>query len=145
MGPSISKKLAASFLITVLLYFSGEANEIRPCCKDRSCSCRLHDLLLGVGNHGAGILTLGKRKAGQPNFRSHLYRLLHGSRDQSEGILTLGKRYSMVPEKWSWWPRVTVKDSEHLNLSSQSVTKKTAVRPTCYAQLQKHCPVKNGL
>ncbi|XP_062451417.1 hypocretin neuropeptide precursor [Rhea pennata] len=45
-----------------------------------------------MGNHAAGILTLGKRKSVPPAFQSRLYRLLHGSGNHAAGILTMGKR-----------------------------------------------------
>ncbi|XP_062483697.1 hypocretin neuropeptide precursor [Pezoporus occidentalis] len=45
-----------------------------------------------MGNHAAGILTLGKRKSGPPAFQSRLYRLLHSSGNHAAGILTMGKR-----------------------------------------------------
>lgn len=45
-----------------------------------------------MGNHAAGILTLGKRKSIPPAFQSRLYRLLHGSGNHAAGILTMGKR-----------------------------------------------------
>uniref|UniRef100_A0A8D2P4L6 Hypocretin neuropeptide precursor n=1 Tax=Zosterops lateralis melanops TaxID=1220523 RepID=A0A8D2P4L6_ZOSLA len=30
------------------------------CCRQKTCSCRVYDLLHGMGNHAAGILTLGR-------------------------------------------------------------------------------------
>lgn len=45
-----------------------------------------------MGNHAAGILTLGKRKSVPPAFQSRLYRLLHSSGNHAAGILTMGKR-----------------------------------------------------
>ncbi|XP_041282415.1 orexin [Onychostruthus taczanowskii] len=45
-----------------------------------------------MGNHAAGILTLGKRKSVPLAFQSRLYRLLHGSGNHAAGILTMGKR-----------------------------------------------------
>ncbi|NXK93423.1 OREX protein, partial [Formicarius rufipectus] len=62
------------------------------CCRQKTCSCRVYDLLHGMGNHAAGILTLGKRKSVPLAFQSRLYRLLHGSGNHAAGILTMGKR-----------------------------------------------------
>ncbi|XP_053120635.1 hypocretin neuropeptide precursor [Hemicordylus capensis] len=66
------------------------------CCQQKNCPCRILELLHGMGNHAAGILTLGKRSgAGSTKaFQSRLYRLLHGSDNQAAGILTMGKRTS---------------------------------------------------
>lgn len=63
-----------------------------------------------MGNHAAGILTLGKRgsAAATKAFQSRLYHLLHSSDNQAAGILTMGKRVSelasepeeQVPGTW---------------------------------------------
>uniref|UniRef100_A0A8D0BB80 Hypocretin neuropeptide precursor n=1 Tax=Salvator merianae TaxID=96440 RepID=A0A8D0BB80_SALMN len=72
---------------------------VPDCCRQKSCSCRLFELLHGTHNHAAGILTLGKRSRGTAAeaFQSRLYRLLHGASNQAAGILTMGKRASNLP------------------------------------------------
>ncbi|XP_034271558.1 hypocretin neuropeptide precursor isoform X2 [Pantherophis guttatus] len=69
------------------------------CCRQKSCSCRIFDLLHGIGNHAAGILTIGKRSSAMTTkgFQNRLYRLLHGSENQAAGILTMGKRATGLP------------------------------------------------
>ncbi|XP_058039979.1 hypocretin neuropeptide precursor [Ahaetulla prasina] len=69
------------------------------CCRQKSCSCRIFDLLHGMGNHAAGILTIGKRSSAMTTkgFQNRLYRLLHGSENQAAGILTMGKRATGLP------------------------------------------------
>ncbi|NXQ91102.1 OREX protein, partial [Nyctibius grandis] len=84
---------AACLLLLLLLCSLTAARQSLPeCCQQKTCSCRVYDLLHGMGNHAAGILTLGKRKSVPPAFQSRLYRLLHGSGNHAAGILTMGKR-----------------------------------------------------
>ncbi|NXJ69705.1 OREX protein, partial [Rostratula benghalensis] len=87
-------RAACLFLLLLLLLGSLAAARQSPpeCCRQKTCSCRVYDLLHGMGNHAAGILTLGKRKSVPPAFQSRLYRLLHGSGNHAAGILTMGKR-----------------------------------------------------
>ncbi|XP_038610361.1 orexin [Tachyglossus aculeatus] len=68
------------------------AQPLPACCRQRTCSCRLYDLLHGAGNHAAGILTLGKRRPGALAFQDRLQRLLHGAGNHAAGILTMGRR-----------------------------------------------------
>ncbi|NWR42948.1 OREX protein, partial [Regulus satrapa] len=84
----------AACLLLLLLFCSLAAarHSLPHCCRQKTCSCRVYDLLNGMGNHAAGILTLGKRKSGPLAFQSRLYRLLHGSGNHAAGILTMGKR-----------------------------------------------------
>ncbi|NXB16251.1 OREX protein, partial [Rhagologus leucostigma] len=84
---------AACLLLLLLLCSLAAARQTLPhCCRQKTCSCRVYDLLHGMGNHAAGILTLGKRKSVPLAFQSRLYRLLHGSGNHAAGILTMGKR-----------------------------------------------------
>ncbi|NXV77103.1 OREX protein, partial [Atlantisia rogersi] len=84
---------AACLLLLLLLCSLTAARQSLPeCCRQKTCSCRVYDLLHGMGNHAAGILTLGKRKSVLPAFQSRLYRLLHSSGNHAAGILTMGKR-----------------------------------------------------
>ncbi|NWW93324.1 OREX protein, partial [Rhynochetos jubatus] len=84
---------AAGLLLLLLLCSLAAARQSLPeCCRQKTCSCRVYDLLHGMGNHAAGILTLGKRKSIPPAFQSRLYRLLHSSGNHAAGILTMGKR-----------------------------------------------------
>ncbi|XP_025900384.1 orexin [Nothoprocta perdicaria] len=88
-----SAKLRGAFCLLLLLCSLAAARQNVPeCCRQKTCSCRIYDLLHGMGNHAAGILTLGKRKSIPPAFQSRLYRLLHGSGNHAAGILTMGKR-----------------------------------------------------
>lgn len=79
-------------LLLLLCSLAGGRQSLPECCRQKTCSCRIYDLLHGMGNHAAGILTLGKRKSIPPAFQSRLYRLLHGSGNHAAGILTMGKR-----------------------------------------------------
>lgn len=93
--PAVTWQLqrAACLLLLLLLCSLAAARQNLPeCCRQKTCSCRIYDLLHGMGNHAAGILTLGKRKSVPPAFQSRLYRLLHGSGNHAAGILTMGKR-----------------------------------------------------
>ncbi|XP_021136718.2 hypocretin neuropeptide precursor [Columba livia] len=91
--PSAKLQRAACLLLLLLLCSAAAARQSLPeCCRQKTCSCRIYDLLYGMGNHAAGILTLGKRKSVPPAFQSRLYRLLHSSGNHAAGILTMGKR-----------------------------------------------------
>ncbi|XP_035424419.1 hypocretin neuropeptide precursor isoform X1 [Cygnus atratus] len=91
--PNAKLQRAACLLLLLLLCSLAAARQNLPeCCRQKTCSCRIYDLLHGMGNHAAGILTLGKRKSVPPAFQSRLYRLLHGSGNHAAGILTMGKR-----------------------------------------------------
>ncbi|NWJ01831.1 OREX protein, partial [Crypturellus undulatus] len=79
-------------LLLLLCSLAAARHNVPECCRQKTCSCRIYDLLHGMGNHAAGILTLGKRKSVPPAFQSRLYRLLHGSGNHAAGILTMGKR-----------------------------------------------------
>nr|XP_056720615.1 hypocretin neuropeptide precursor [Euleptes europaea] len=86
---------ATSLLLLFLLCsFTVAKHAVPNCCRQKSCSCRILELLHGMGNHAAGILTLGKRSdaVAAKAFQNRLYRLLHGSSSQAAGILTMGKR-----------------------------------------------------
>ncbi|GCB75871.1 hypothetical protein scyTo_2000007 [Scyliorhinus torazame] len=48
-------------LLTVLFLTLPDAQGFSSCCRWRKCHCKLYELLYGAGNHGAGILTVGKR------------------------------------------------------------------------------------
>ncbi|XP_030321943.1 orexin [Calypte anna] len=84
----------ATCLLLLLLFCSLAAarQSLPECCRQKTCSCRVYDLLHGMGNHAAGILTLGKRKSIPSAFQSRLYHLLHSSGNHAAGILTMGKR-----------------------------------------------------
>lgn len=88
----LRQKLPACLFLVLLLYLSCDSHDVRTCCKQKNCQCRLYDLLHGTGNHAAGILTLGKRKSDEQRYQSWLYQLLHASKNQAAGILTMGKR-----------------------------------------------------
>ncbi|CAM9792896.1 unnamed protein product [Bubo scandiacus] len=91
--PNAKLQRAACLLLLLLLCSLAAARQSLPeCCRQKTCSCRIYDLLHGMGNHAAGILTLGKRKSVPQAFQSRLYRLLHGSGNHAAGILTMGKR-----------------------------------------------------
>ncbi|NXU49514.1 OREX protein, partial [Turnix velox] len=86
---------ALCLLLLLLLPLGPPAaarQSLPECCRQKTCSCRVYELLHGSGNHGAGILTLGKRKSVPPAFQIRLYRLLHGSGNHAAGILTMGRR-----------------------------------------------------
>ncbi|XP_030364907.1 orexin [Strigops habroptila] len=91
--PNTKLHRAACLLLLLLLCSLAAARHSLPeCCRQKTCSCHIYDLLHGMGNHAAGILTLGKRKSVPPAFQSRLYRLLHSSGNHAAGILTMGKR-----------------------------------------------------
>ncbi|KAG8566006.1 hypothetical protein GDO81_013059 [Engystomops pustulosus] len=87
-------------LILVLLCSLALRSDSAPdCCRQKTCSCRLYDILRGSGNHAAGILTLGKRKSSAQTLQTRLQRLFQGSGNQAAGILTMGKRAEESPER----------------------------------------------
>ncbi|XP_027557264.1 orexin [Neopelma chrysocephalum] len=91
--PNTKLQRASCLLLLLLLCSLAAPRQSLPdCCRQKTCSCRVYDLLHGMGNHAAGILTLGKRKSVPLAFQSRLYRLLHGSGNHAAGILTMGKR-----------------------------------------------------
>lgn len=73
------------------------AQPLPDCCRQKTCSCRLYELLHGAGNHAAGILTLGKRRPGPPGLQGRLQRLLQASGNHAAGILTMGRRAGAEP------------------------------------------------
>uniref|UniRef100_A0A8C9PNE9 Hypocretin neuropeptide precursor n=1 Tax=Spermophilus dauricus TaxID=99837 RepID=A0A8C9PNE9_SPEDA len=88
--PSTKVSWAAVSLVLLLLLppallSPGAAAQPLPdCCRQKTCSCRLYELLHGAGNHAAGILTLGKRRPGPPGLpgrgpRGRRQRLLQAS------------------------------------------------------------------
>ncbi|XP_024049168.1 orexin [Terrapene carolina triunguis] len=98
--PNAKLHRACCLLVLALLCSLAAARQSVPtCCRQKTCPCRVYDLLHGLGNHAAGILTLGKRKSGSGAFQSQLYRLLHGSGKHAAGILTMGKRAELAPEQ----------------------------------------------
>ncbi|ETE69914.1 Orexin, partial [Ophiophagus hannah] len=117
---SLQVQRATSVLLILLLCsFAGAKRAVPDCCRQKSCSCRIFDLLHGMGNHAAGILTIGKRSSAMTTkgFQSRLYRLLHGSENQAAGILTMGKRATGLP-----W---------HLDKNAPSTSQ---MMPTSYAE-----------
>uniref|UniRef100_A0ABM5GRV3 Hypocretin neuropeptide precursor n=1 Tax=Pogona vitticeps TaxID=103695 RepID=A0ABM5GRV3_9SAUR len=102
----------ATFLLLLFLLCSlTDAKQMVPaCCHQKSCSCRIFELLHGMGNHAAGILTLGKRgrATARQAFHSQLYRLFHGSENQAAGILTMGRR---AASEWATEPKGNVRNS----------------------------------
>ncbi|XP_068923763.1 GH3 domain-containing protein-like isoform X3 [Petaurus breviceps papuanus] len=79
-------------VLPALLPAQAAAQPMPNCCRQKTCSCRLYDLLHGAGNHAAGILTLGKRRAGLSGLQGRLQRLLQASGNHAAGILTVGRR-----------------------------------------------------
>nr|XP_045361856.1 orexin [Camelus bactrianus] len=49
-----------------LLSPGAAAQPLPDCCRQKTCSCRLYELLHGAGNHAAGILTMGRRAGVEP-------------------------------------------------------------------------------
>ncbi|XP_070338277.1 hypocretin neuropeptide precursor isoform X1 [Equus asinus] len=80
-----------------LLSPGAAAQPLPDCCRQKTCSCRLYELLHGAGNHAAGILTLGKRRPGPPGLHGRLQRLLQASGNHAAGILTMGRRAGVEP------------------------------------------------
>ncbi|KAM9209364.1 hypocretin neuropeptide precursor [Dugong dugon] len=101
--PSAKVSWAAVTLLLLLLLppallSPGAAAQPLPdCCRQKTCSCRLYELLHGAGNHAAGILTLGKRLPGPPGLQGRLQRLLQASGNHAAGILTMGRRAGAEP------------------------------------------------
>uniref|UniRef100_A0A8D0H830 Hypocretin neuropeptide precursor n=1 Tax=Sphenodon punctatus TaxID=8508 RepID=A0A8D0H830_SPHPU len=95
-GATMPWVVTAVLLLALLCSMALARQDMPDCCRQKTCSCRVYDLLYGLGNHAAGILTLGKRKSPSSSevFQSRLYRLLHSSGNQAAGILTMGKRAS---------------------------------------------------
>ncbi|GCC27540.1 hypothetical protein chiPu_0005965 [Chiloscyllium punctatum] len=57
-------------VVFLLLLPLPDTRSISDCCPRRGkCSCKLHQLLYGSGNHGAGILTVGRRNLGTRGAR----------------------------------------------------------------------------
>uniref|UniRef100_A0A8C2W7H8 Hypocretin neuropeptide precursor n=1 Tax=Chinchilla lanigera TaxID=34839 RepID=A0A8C2W7H8_CHILA len=80
-------------LLPPALLSPGAAAQALPdCCRQKTCSCRLYELLHGAGNHAAGILTLGKRRPGPAGLQGRLQRLLLAGGNHAAGILTMGRR-----------------------------------------------------
>ncbi|KAL1779043.1 orexin [Sigmodon hispidus] len=75
-----------------LLSLGVDAQPLPDCCRQKTCSCRLYELLHSAGNHAAGILTLGKRRSGPPGLQGRLQRLLQANGNHAAGILTMGRR-----------------------------------------------------
>uniref|UniRef100_F7DMR2 Hypocretin neuropeptide precursor n=1 Tax=Monodelphis domestica TaxID=13616 RepID=F7DMR2_MONDO len=99
MDPTTSKAPWATVMLLLLLLVlpallpaQATAQPMPNCCRQKTCSCRLYDLLHGAGNHAAGILTLGKRRAGLSGLQGRLQRLLQASGNHAAGILTVGRR-----------------------------------------------------
>ncbi|XP_006113180.1 hypocretin neuropeptide precursor isoform X2 [Pelodiscus sinensis] len=99
-APNAKIHKASCLLLLALLCSLAAAGQSMPvCCRQKTCPCRVYDVLHGLGNHAAGILTLGKRRSSSQAFQSQLYRLLHGSGNHAAGILTMGKREDLAPEQ----------------------------------------------
>ncbi|KAM8947291.1 hypocretin neuropeptide precursor [Pelodytes ibericus] len=86
------QKTCCLLILGLLCSLALTSQSTPDCCRQKTCSCRIYDLLHGSGNHAAGILTLGKRKSSSQNMQTRLQRLLQGSGNQAAGILTMGKR-----------------------------------------------------
>nr|DBA27968.1 TPA: hypothetical protein GDO54_008402 [Pyxicephalus adspersus] len=93
------KKTCCVLILALLCSLALMSDSAPDCCKQKTCSCRLYDLLRGSGNHAAGILTLGKRKSSSQMLQTRLQRLLQGSGNQAAGILTMGKRAQLTLER----------------------------------------------
>ncbi|XP_008833511.1 orexin isoform X2 [Nannospalax galili] len=102
--PSTKVPWATVTLLLLLLLPSAllspgvDAQALPDCCRQKTCSCRLYELLHGAGNHAAGILTLGKRRPGPPGLQGRLQRLLQANGNHAAGILTMGRRADAEPE-----------------------------------------------
>ncbi|XP_043911385.1 orexin [Protopterus annectens] len=99
MEVSAAKKLISLLALTLLCSITIANQNIPECCYQKTCSCRIYDILRGSGNHAAGILTLGKKKDPSQSFQGRLYRLLHGSGNHAAGILTMGKREELQQDE----------------------------------------------
>ncbi|DAA18421.1 hypocretin neuropeptide precursor [Bos indicus] len=105
MNPSSTKVSWATVTLLLLLLLlppallspGAAAQPLPDCCRQKTCSCRLYELLHGAGNHAAGILTLGKRRPGPPGLQGRLQRLLQASGNHAAGILTMGRRAGAEP------------------------------------------------
>uniref|UniRef100_A0A8C3YJ03 Hypocretin neuropeptide precursor n=1 Tax=Catagonus wagneri TaxID=51154 RepID=A0A8C3YJ03_9CETA len=102
MNPPFAKVSWATVTLLLLLLLlppavlspGAAAQPLPDCCRQKTCSCRLYELLHGAGNHAAGILTLGKRR---PGLQGRLQRLLQASGNHAAGILTMGRRAGAEP------------------------------------------------
>ncbi|XP_028647092.1 orexin [Erpetoichthys calabaricus] len=118
-----AKKLHSSLLFLLLAILLCNCQPVPDCCRHKTCSCRIYDLLHGTGNHAVGILTLGKRKTSSQAYQSRLYQLLHGSGNHAAGILTMGRREEEESRDdigmedrdpyitFPWFPELSVQDS----------------------------------
>lgn len=93
------KKTCCVLILALLCSLALMSDSAPDCCRQKTCSCRLYDLLRGSGKHAAGILTLGKRKSSSQMLQTRLQRLLQGSGNQAAGILTMGKRAHLHPQR----------------------------------------------
>ncbi|KAG8512883.1 Orexin [Galemys pyrenaicus] len=105
-GECPNAKLVSWVVVTLLLLLLlppallspwAAAQPLPDCCRQKTCSCRLYELLHGAGNHAAGILTLGKRRPGPPGLQGRLQRLLQANGNHAAGILTMGRRAGVDP------------------------------------------------
>ncbi|KAG9474222.1 hypothetical protein GDO78_004501 [Eleutherodactylus coqui] len=99
---TINNKVMKTWCVLVLVLLCSlalKSDSAPDCCRQKTCSCRLYELLRGSGNHAAGILTLGKRKSNAQTLQTRLQRLLQGSGNQAAGILTMGKRVEETRER----------------------------------------------
>ncbi|XP_049623963.1 hypocretin neuropeptide precursor [Suncus etruscus] len=94
---AVTLLLLLLLLPPALLSPGAAAQPLPDCCRQKTCSCRLYELLHGAGNHAAGILTLGKRRPGPPGLQGRLQRLLQANGNHAAGILTMGRRSSTEP------------------------------------------------
>ncbi|EDM06064.1 hypocretin, isoform CRA_a, partial [Rattus norvegicus] len=76
-----------------LLSLGVDAQPLPDCCRQKTCSCRLYELLHGAGNHAAGILTLGKRRPGPPGLQGRLQRLLQANGTNTERSWKTAQRH----------------------------------------------------
>ncbi|KAM3923869.1 hypocretin neuropeptide precursor [Leptodactylus fuscus] len=93
------RKTCCVLVLVLLCSLALKSDSAPDCCRLKTCSCRLYDILRGSGNHAAGILTLGKRKSSAQTLQTRLQRLLQGSGNQAAGILTMGKREEETRER----------------------------------------------
>ncbi|XP_066222425.1 hypocretin neuropeptide precursor [Saccopteryx leptura] len=94
---AVTLLLLLLLLPPALLSPGAAAQPLPDCCRQKTCSCRLYELLHGAGNHAAGILTLGKRRPGPPGLQGRLQRLLQANGNHAAGILTMGRRAGADP------------------------------------------------
>lgn len=94
---AVTLLLLLLLLPPALLSPGAAAQPLPDCCRQKTCSCRLYELLHGAGNHAAGILTLGKRRPGPAGLQGRLQRLLQASGNHAAGILTMGRRAGAEP------------------------------------------------